>query len=358
VAPLDWGLGHTARCIPLIAAIIDNGYEPLVAGNGSQLAFLSSHFSNIPTLPLEGYDITYSAANRFAQAGLLVQVPGIMQSIKREQQWLQHTLRCYKVAGVISDNRYGLYSREVPTVILTHQPKVRTGMGRIADNMVQKVHYRFLRRFGQVWVPDVAGADNIGGGLSHCAMLPPHTKYIGLLSRFSPPAVTVSNGSILVLLSGPEPQRSILSDMLWQQVAGMHNKVVFVEGKEGARRVNVPGNVTHYDRVAGGQLQGLLADGAIVVCRSGYSSIMDLLAMGKRAILIPTPGQTEQEYLAQHLHGKGISFSARQDGFDLNEALRSSERFPFHIPDVHDAFDVHRPVLRQWLEQLPGSQMA
>jgi UDP:flavonoid glycosyltransferase YjiC (YdhE family) len=354
IAPLDWGLGHTTRCVPLIRFIQQKGHIPVFAGNETQCSFIEDTFGPIDFIHLEGYNITYSKWNQYAQMGLLSQLPHILGAIKNEHRWLQNLVAEGKIDGVISDNRYGLYHPAIPSVILTHQLQIQSGFGNVADNIVRKLHYKFLNRFNDVWVVDSPSSLGIAGKLSHPNKLPNNTTYIGALSQFEnrASAANTNKDQLLILLSGPEPQRTVLSAILWQQMQEYNGKVVFVEGSESAPNpASIPANVEWHKRLNAKALEPILCDAGMVVCRSGYSTIMDLIALQKQAILIPTPGQTEQEYLATRLHKAGIFFSAPQKNFELQEALSASANFN-NTTDQKDSFQLYKPVLKNWLEQL------
>lgn len=352
VAPLDWGLGHATRCIPLIRYIQALGHEVVIAGNESQQLFFGKIFPNIKTWTLKGYNIRYSRRGDTFLPVLLAQLPRLAGVIKQERAWLRRQMQTYPVDGIISDNRYGLYHDHIPSVIMTHQLQVMTGLGRYADQYIRRLHYRYLNRFEEVWVPDVPGAPNLSGALGHPSVMPEHTKYIGLLSQYEPESRSQPGEHLLILLSGPEPQRSILSDILWPQALKHPGPVVFVEGNDQTVvRQHIPSHITWHKRLTTDELRPLIHNATCVVSRSGYSTLMDLLALGKKAILIPTPGQTEQEYLGHHLSRQGIFFSTPQKGFCLRTAL---EPVNAAAPDrlfQPEAFQIHRQVVAEWLEQ-------
>jgi UDP-N-acetylglucosamine transferase subunit ALG13 len=347
-------MGHTTRCIPIITYIRALGHTPIVAGNSSQLAFLKESIPGIQTTYLDGYNIRYSGANRFLQLGLLKQMPGIFKTISAEHLWLERMADELQLHGIISDNRYGLHHSRVPSVIITHQLQVLSGLGKMADKVVQKMHYSLLNQFGATWVADAPDTPNLAGQLSHTKRLPNSSKYIGLLSRFADSPITdASSGPLLILLSGPEPMRTTLATLLWQQAAAHNGPVVFAEGSDTAiPPADVPSHITYYKRLGGDELQRHLAVASMVVCRSGYSTLMDLVALGKRAIVIPTLGQTEQEYLGRSLHKQGLFYCAAQKSFDLDEALRAAATFPFCSPSLRSAFHLHQPVIADWLSTL------
>ena len=330
LAPLDWGLGHTTRCVPLIRALQAMGHTPVLAGNDMQQAFLRRSFPGLEAHPLPGYEVRYA---RFGlMLGIVRQLPRLLRVIREEHHWLTGFAEKAHIDGIISDNRYGLWHTERPSVILTHQPAVISGLGRVADAALRRLHYRFLERFTEIWIPDLPVAEqSLGGKLSHPPSLPADARYIGWLSQFESDVSAENNGALLILLSGPEPQRSMLADKLWQQALALHRPVVFVEGKAGIQREPAP-HVRHISLADAAMLQPLLRDAAIVVCRSGYSTLMDLAQFGKPAILIPTPGQTEQEFLAQSLSERGLFHAARQQYFSLEEMLAIADSHPRKPP--------------------------
>ncbi len=345
IAPLDWGLGHTTRCIPVIRVLEGLGHQVRFAGNERQTAFIRKSFPEMICHPLEGYEVRYS--RRLLFLTLLWQVPRLLRVIRREYRWLRQLVAEEAIDGIISDNRYGLWHPEVPSVILTHQPAIHTGLGALADTMARKVHYRFLNRFGGVWIPDIPGGKGLGGSLSHPPDLPPAASYVGWLSQFQPAVNAGAGRRILILLSGPEPQRTLLADALWVQAADLQQPVVFVEGSANAARENVPAHIRHIPLAGADELQTLLEDAELVVCRSGYSTLMDLALLRKKAALIPTPGQAEQEYLA----ALGYWPAFAQKGFSLHAAISAARDAP-PPPFANDGHELLLPVLQVWLEYL------
>lgn len=353
VAPLDWGLGHTTRCVPLIRHLKEAGYAVTVAGNATQLQYLTHTFPGISTIPLQGYNISYGRTRRGFTWSILRQVPHILSIIRQEHQWLLKLQREHRFDGIISDNRYGLYHPTVPSVIMTHQLQVHTGMGRRNDELFRGMHYRYLERFSECWIVDVPGNPNLSGRLSHPNIMPINSQYIGLLSQLDHGRQESIEQHLLVLLSGPEPQRSILSKILWQQVQYYEGAIAFVEGTEDVPlRSSIPAHISYYTRVTKDALQPLLTNAHTVICRSGYSTLMDISCFGKKAIIIPTPGQTEQEYLARYLQQEHVYLSIPQQGFDLYRAMQQAETFSFRRLDIAGGYSLYKEALDSWTMKL------
>jgi UDP:flavonoid glycosyltransferase YjiC (YdhE family) len=354
ISPLDWGLGHTTRCVPIIAYLQQLGHHVVFAGNDWQRSFITESFPGIETIHLDGYNVNYSRRGSAFMLNVFAQLPGLLRAIRKEREWLNDIVAKRDFHGIISDNRYGLHHPAVPSAFMTHQLRAQSGFGNLTDGMVMKLHYRHISKFNDNWVIDVPGVPNLGGRLSHPLTLPPGARYMGLLSQVAEETAKPDGEQhLLVLLSGPEPQRTMLSELLWKQALKYNGSLVFVEGS--AKAVNhshIPSHIIHHSRVTKEILTGLIRNAHLVICRSGYSTLMDLVALDKKAILIPTPGQTEQEYLGKHLHKEGVFMAASQKEFDLEKALFRSKQFPFVKLDLPNAFQRHRQVLENWINNL------
>jgi predicted glycosyltransferase len=235
--------------------------------------------------------------------------------------------------------------------MMTHQVLAQTSLGKLADLILSKIHYKHIRKYGQCWVIDVAGEPNLSGALAHPAVMPENARYIGLLSQIADDDLShTSEEHVLILLSGPEPQRSILSDILWEQSILLNRKVVFVEGSNNVKeRTHVPPHISYHKQITKDTLLPVLKAASIVVCRSGYSTLMDLVVLDKKGILIPTPGQTEQEYLGKYLHKEGVFMHMSQSALNLEKALKEAEHFAFKKLPLKDGLHAYKKVVDTWL---------
>ncbi len=316
VAPLNWGLGHATRCIPIIQALLDNGDHPIIASDGPALALLKKEFPSLPAVELPAYEVEYAEQGENLRLKLLKDSPKIWNAIRQEHRLLQHLIIDYKLDGVISDNRLGLYTRTIPCVIMSHQLQVLSGG---TTWLSTQLHLHYIKKFDACWIPDHQTTPNLSGKLSINTDSSLHKVYLGPISRFKKSGENQTAYDLLILLSGPEPQRSILEKKLLHQAKDYKGKVVFVAGKvEPIQRTEKKGRITYYNYLSTDGLQKAMERSRVILCRSGYTSIMDLSALNKKAFFIPTPGQFEQEYLAKHLELQGVAPYANQDEFNLS----------------------------------------
>lgn len=324
VAPLDWGLGHATRCIPLIRELLARGARPYLATSGRAFHLLEKEFPGLPLLPLAAYGVRYPGDRLLPR--LALQLPRILASIGREHAQVQQLVRRYRLAGVISDNRLGAFSKQVKSVYLTHQLHLMAPAPRLAV-LADGVHHWFIRRYDECWVPDTPMTPGLAGALSH----PPlsRTRYIGSLSRLSPPvSPTEFRYDLLVLLSGPEPQRTRLEERLLEQLSRIDKKVLLVQGiTEKEKHWQAAPHIQCISYLSGEELAEALKSSRLVICRSGYSTIMDLARLGHRALFIPTPGQTEQLYLARLLRERQIAYAVEQSEINLPADLKAAEAY-------------------------------
>ncbi|MFN4286862.1 MAG: glycosyltransferase [Lacibacter sp.] len=320
IAPLDWGLGHATRCIPLIRYLLQRGVAVELAADGAVAALLQQEFPQLPLHRLPGYGIRYGRNGVLWP--LLRQLPRIFRRIRYEHRWLAQLLLQRHFDAVISDNRPGLHHPSLPCVYLTHQLRIRSGWGLPIDYFLQGLHARFLRRFTRVWVPDAATPPWLAGVLAHPPGYALPVQYLGPLSRFAPPQEPLPPHAyeLLCLLSGPEPQRSLLEQRILAQVDQIKGRVLLVRGLPGSHAPlqGLPPHVMAQNHLPAGALQQALLQSRLVLCRSGYTSVMDLLRLNKTAVLVPTPGQPEQEYLARWLQQQQLFAYVPQQQLQLH----------------------------------------
>jgi len=316
IAPLNWGLGHATRCIPIINALIKNEYIPVIASDGAALLLLKKEFPDLDDFELPAYKITYAKNRHLFKLKLLQHSPKLLKIINAEKKVVEHLIETQAIDGIISDNRLGVYSKNIPSVFITHQLQVLSGNTTWIST---KLHLNIIKKFNECWVPDTKGVNNLSGKLSLQSTKDIKVKYVGPLSRFTKKGSTIKN-DIMVLLSGPEPQRSLLEDKLLKELKAFSGSILFVRGVvEEVITVESKNNMTIYNFMTSDLLEKSLNESALIISRSGYTTIMDLAKLGKKAFFIPTPGQFEQEYLAERLDELGLVPGCKQDDFSLDK---------------------------------------
>ena len=320
VAPLNWGIGHATRCIPIINGLLAHNFEPIIGSDGEALCLLKKEFSDLIFVDLPSYNIRYSKTKRAFKWLLFLQLPKINKAINAEHKAVKKIVHDYAIDAVISDNRMGVYSKKVPSVFITHQLNVLSGM---TTKLSTKLHDIYLKKFDECWVPDFKGEANLGGKLSRNKKNKGlKMKYIGPLSRLNKTKSKLKY-DIMVLLSGPEPQRGLLETQLLNQFTSSKQNILFVKGKvEQQQQIEKHGTITIYNFMRTKELQYAINESNLIISRSGYTTIMDLAKLGKHAFFIPTPGQSEQEYLAKYLDKKNSVPSCNQKEFNLQQLER------------------------------------
>jgi uncharacterized protein (TIGR00661 family) len=313
ISPIDWGLGHASRCVPIIKNLSKNN-TVLIGTTHRNAFFFEEYFPSLQKIELPSYNISYSQ-NLPLWLKLFLQWPKINRVIRKENIALRKIVAAYNIDFIISDNRFGLTHPEVHSVFITHQLNLKTPFFSTIANFINKKH---IHKFNEVWVPDFEDLNlRLSGQLSDSSQIKIPVKFIGPQSAITKTSTSHDDSvkyDLLILLSGVEPQRSILENILLHKFAETSKKIAFVRGSS-ATISNPNPNITLFNFCFGNKLQNLIVNSETVICRSGYSSLMDVYLLNKRRlILIPTPGQSEQEYLAQYWGKKfGSTLLAQED---------------------------------------------
>ena len=304
-------MGHATRCIPIINALLKANYEPVLASDGDALLLLQKEFPLLQSVELPSYNVSYPKNGKNLKLKLFLQLPHIISAIKKERKIVAQLIDNKNIDGIISDNRFGVYSKKVPSVYMTHQLKV---LSEKTTFITTKIHQQFIRKFDECWIPDVEENPNFSGNLGHLKNPGFNLKYLGILSRFLPEKLEIKYDLVL-LLSGPEPQRTLLENKLLLELKDFKGRVLMVRGVFSAAEITAPNNFKIVNYLLANELEQAINQSNLVIARSGYSTIMDLAALGKKAFFIPTPGQFEQEYLAKMLQENSVAPYVKQDEF-------------------------------------------
>jgi UDP:flavonoid glycosyltransferase YjiC (YdhE family) len=308
--------------MPIIESLQKNGFEVIIASDGAALRLLQTTYPNLKAIELPSYNISYRSENMFLNMARML--PGILSAVKAENTVICRMVREYGVDIIISDNRYGCYAPECSNIFITHQINIQTG-NSITDWVIRKINMARIGRFDRLWIPDVAEEPSLSGLLSHqFGRMKIPVSYLGIVSRLKKCAATEKQG-VLFILSGPEPQRSIFERKVMEQVRHLALPVTIVRGEvSGSISKKVEDHITVYNYADSILLNELICRASVIVARSGYSTLMDLAVTDSSALLVPTPGQTEQIYLAAQLDRKGVFVFQEQERFDLKSGIAAA----------------------------------
>jgi len=332
IAPLDWGLGHASRTVPIVRELLRAGAEVFLASNGRALSYLQAAFPELESTALPAYAVQYPSRhmwwNMARQSGRLMRVA------RAEHRQLQHLIRRHSIDAVISDNRFGCFSSRVYSVFITHQLNLQLPM--VLRWPGRKLNHYFIRRYDSCWIPDIPGPHGLSGELS-AVPSGSQVEYLGILSQLEPASPEPkASYDLLLLLSGPEPQRTYLETQLIEQCKMPGLKTLLIQGKtEELIRSTPASNIDAVSFLKFQELGKALAGARHIICRSGYSSLMDLAVAGRKALLIPTPGQTEQVYLARRMQQLGYCPTQSQKELDISAGLTAMEQYTGFPPHFH-----------------------
>lgn len=318
ICPLDWGLGHATRCIPMIHQLQSKN-NVFIASVGGASELLKKEFPELKHFTLPSYKITYPV-KRSMSFHMALHLPTLWSTILQEKKVVKNIIEKYKIDLVISDNRYGAYSNEIPSVFITHQVNIKTPH---LSKWINKLNHRFIKKFTQCWIPDFEISPGLAGELSHPTPQNIKSIYIGPQSRFNF-SDEEKKYDITIVLSGPEPQRTLLEDLLFKQLFELEDKKInFIRGIYSSNDNDVIKNIHVFDHLNSIELEKMLHQSRNIICRSGYSGIMDLQFINAKILLIPTPQQTEQEYLAKLLSENKKYTVQNQNEINVLEFLKT-----------------------------------
>jgi len=333
ICPLGWGLGHASRIIPIISRFEKEGYEVITSGDDPQMKFIASFFPNIRTIVFPSFRVKLAKGTNqlLPLAWLVIRLPYFTF---KEHIQVKKIIRKYNIDIIISDNRYGLWSTKAKTVFVTHQLRVIFPKPFQFLESIGEKYIRFCtNRFDYCWIPDFSDDNNLSGELSHSTKLSSNIRFIGSLSRFHEIKLETEDKSwdLVGISSGPSPQREIFIDLI-ERIAICHKlKTLIIKGNpnEGTIIAELNG-ISYVGHLGDTEFAEVVKSSKYLITRSGYSTIMDLVAIGVSGLIVPTPGQTEQEYLACYLSKKGLFKTCKQgdlEKIDISISCKSISQF-------------------------------
>lgn len=346
VAPLNWGLGHATRCIPIIKELSDQGASVFLASDGRALDLLRKEFPGLPVFKLPEYGIAYTSKSIILN--VLMVLPKLVWAVFKEHKIVREITTEHHIDGIISDNRLGCFSKKIPSIFITHQINLIIPSA-ILQWFSRQLNYFFIRKYDECWVPDVPNSPNLSGILSHGTPIKAVT-YIGALSRLERRQMD-KKFDVIVVLSGPEPQRTNLEKAVLEQAGLLPYQFMIVQGKtETNEQFMVGKNIQVKSSLTSAALNKAILSSDLYIGRTGYSSIMDLAKLNKPALLIPTPGQTEQEYLGHLFSKNGVFHIQSQDELNLEIGIPIALQ-KGHIQGHYFAEEKMKQTIRSFLDK-------
>jgi len=321
-----WGLGHATRTLPIIRRTIEEGHEVTVVSSGRALSMLRQELGDSATFAhLEDYQPPELPNSTFLALATFLRFPLYVTAMFHEHDYVRRFLEETKIDVIFSDNRFGFYSRQVPSFFMGHQLRILNPLrNKVLEDGTEIYNKYFLDRYAGVIVPDFE-EDGLAGRLAHDLSIFDERRlnYVGVLSEFAY-RPTVEDVDVFVSISGPEPQRSSFERLVRSQLDGFGGRVVTSLGKPEDNGHSGPNLRSYLNRE---EREEFLNRSKIVVARSGYSTLMDLSVLKKRGFLVPTPGQLEQEYLAKHHMERKTFYSVPERDLDLPSQLEAALAF-------------------------------
>jgi len=330
ISPLEWGTGHATRIIPIIKSLIKSNYD-ITIGTNKYKNLYSYLFPEIKIINVPSFNIKYS---RKTLLSVIFYLPSFFISILKDKIFINKYVETNKPDIIISDNRYGFYHPSTYNIIITHQLNIQmNGIFKLFSFIIRSRIKKYLKKFDECWVPDIENKEiNLTGIFSyHKAFKNCNVKYVGLLSQFNDDIIYKSKYDIelLIMLSGPENQRTIFENIIMKELIKYKIKATLVRGVKGNDVPKYVENITIYDFVYADMYKHLIINSKYIICRAGYTSIMDLIVLNKKALLVPTPFHPEQEFLVKRLFKNGYFPYMEQDKFDILKALKILNNFSF-----------------------------
>ena len=299
ISPLCWGLGHATRIIPVIRAFENENCRVSILAHANLIAYLQERFPELNYHVDTSSCISYRKGMGFFK--MLGTAIKLLTRYKREQKTIRKLLRKTHFDIIVSDNRYGIWNRSCRNILITHQLKpIISGFYSLFTKKVHRYIDAKIANFDHVWIPDYKDR-TLSGALSQSNADSDKFNYIGLLSRFENSPI-VANGSeehsYLIITSGPREHRVKMTDYFIKRNR-RKNEIIKIIGE--AHTTDIPEHIEIINNPGDELFAKLVSSAACIITHSGYSTLMDLIMLGKSAIIIPTHGQSEQKYLAKRL---------------------------------------------------------
>jgi UDP:flavonoid glycosyltransferase YjiC (YdhE family) len=328
----DWGLGHATRDLVLIRALLDAGQAVTVLSTGPALQLLQSELGErCRYVRLRDIPKPISRHAFWFHARMAVSLPLIFATWRRERAFVEQLWERERFDHIVSDSRFGVCLAQVPSYFLTHSLRqIVPGRLRLLENRVERAQHHFLAGARKILVPDEEADGGLAGALCHamaCDWGSERIEYLGILSSLHRQDVD-QDVDCFISISGPEPQRTILERIIIRQAPELEGNIVIALGRPESESFALEGGrISIHAYLDRGAQEEVMNRARLVVSRSGYTTLMELAELGRLGLLVPTPGQTEQGYLAEHHERLGHLHRVRQGRLRLAEDVATARGY-------------------------------
>lgn len=325
----DWGLGHATRDLPLIRGLAASGHRVWVLSTGRALQLLQGELGEACEY-VRLQDIPKPLGRRpfWFYVRMSLSLPVVFWTFHRERRLVDALVAEHGFDRIVSDSRYGVCSPSVPSFYLVHSLRqIIPGRPKRLEKMVEAAQKLMWRRAVKLLIPDEE-EDGLAGDLCHdlACSWEGRLEYIGVLASVRRRDVP-QDVDHFISVSGAEPQRTMFERLVLSQASSLPGRVIVALGRpEAGAAVSDGGRVQVHAFMARAEQEEMMNRARLVISRSGYTTLMELAELRRRALLVPTVGQSEQEYLAERLERLGRMHAVKQGDLDLvRDAARALE---------------------------------
>jgi len=332
IAPLNWGLGHATRLLPLIKFLLAKDYEVYIGASGRSKEVLRQEVKQCKFFDFPEYPIKYPQSRFFVTRFMLIIFPKMLLAMRNEQKKLRILHKKYQFDLIISDNRFSLALGGVRSLLISHQLRYKLPWPiQKMEWLPEYFNYSHFKKYDRIIVPDIEKNKTLTGELSHNMRYLPENKlyYLGIMTTLKQKIREVGESiDYFVIISGPEPQRTKFEKIILTQVRKLKGRVVIALGKPEKDYKIRMGSSVIYTYLNRDKISDYLRRAKFIISRPGYTTVMEMIESGKRGLFIPTPGQIEQVYLAKYFMENNWCYSISQYDLDLSTAVKIAKTYP------------------------------
>ncbi|MEK6968538.1 MAG: glycosyltransferase [Nanoarchaeota archaeon] len=323
----NYGLGHATRMLPVIMKLIEQGEKVTIVAKGNSLLMLKNELGDASNYELMQYEVPLKFSDKgFSMFETLKAGPSFISLISSQKKWLENFSAKEKIDRVIADGEIGYHLKNKKSFFVNNQ--LRLLPGSLLGDGTELLTDVFSKGFEKVIVPDDENG-TLGGLLTSKTRFYDKKRlaYVGILSSIRKKNV-VRNVDYFISISGPGISKEVFTRQVMEQLHLLKGKVVVALGRPDLKEIASKGNAKIYPYLNRKQQESFLNKAKLVISRSGYTTMMELAEIDKKAFFIPTLNHPEQEYLAKFQKNSGRFHYSKQDSFNFKEDIDEAKQYP------------------------------